>query len=109
MNTQSKRKQICHDFEPKCDYMSARFNDDSMRNIGIFDGSVVVLHKQRTANDGDIIAVLFDKKLYLRRYKQYGNTVMLMPENSAYEPIPVLNKDDLLVLGKVVQVCTFWD
>lgn len=109
MNTQPKRKTICHDFEPKCDYVSARCNDDSMRNAGILHGSVVVLHKQRTANDGDIIAVVLDKKLYLRRYKQYGKTIMLMPENTAYEPIPVLNQDDLLVLGKVVQVCTFMD
>ena len=109
MNTKPLRKTIYHDFEPKCDYMSARFNDDSMRNAGIFNGSVVVLHKQRTANNGDIVAVLLGKKLYLRRFKQYGKTIMFMPENSAYEPIPVLNKDEFLVLGKVVQVCTFLD
>lgn len=109
MNTQNERKTIYHDFEPKCDYLSARFDDDSMRNAGIFNGSIVVLHKQRTANDGDIIAALLGKKLYLRRYKQYGKTIMLLPENSAYDPIPVVNKDDFLVLGKVVQVCTFLD
>lgn len=109
MNTQPKRKTICHDFEPKCNYMSVRFNDDSMRGAGIFKDSIVVLRKQRTANDGDLIVVLIGKKLYLRRFKYYGKTVMLMPENTAFEPIPVPNKDDLLILGKVVQICTYLD
>ena len=81
-----KRKTICHDFEPKYEYMSVRFNDDSMRNAGIFKDSVLVLHKQRTAVDGDIVAIAKDRKVYLRKYKQFGDAVMLMPDNPEYEP-----------------------
>lgn len=109
MNEKIKRKTISHDFEPKSEYMSVRFNDDSMRNAGIFKDSVLVLHKQRTANDGDIVAVLFENNLYLRRLKSFGKTIMLMPESSVYEPIVVVDKEEILILGKVVQISSFLD
>ncbi len=109
MKNSPKPKTICHDFEPKIDYMSVRFTDDSMRNAGIYKDSVVVVHKQRTATDGDIVIVLLGKKLYLRRIKfyNYNKTIILMPENPAYEPINVVNKDEMVILGKVVQIVTF--
>lgn len=109
MNEKPRRTQFNHDFAPIEEYMTARFDDDSMKNDGIFKDSIIVLHKQRTAVNGDIVAVASGRKIYLRKYKQFGKTVMLMPANPAYEPMPYTDESDVVILGKVVQVTTFLD
>lgn len=109
MDNPQKRKYISHDFTPKEEYRPIRVFDDDMKNIGIYPKSIAIMHKQRTAEDGDIVFVLFKKKIILRRYKKFGNFVMLIPENSSYEPIPISNEEDIVVLGKVVQVINFFD
>lgn len=69
-------------------YLSVR--GDSMINAGIPNGSLVLLHKQDYAENGQIVACLVNgDSATLKRYKQIGQTVFLMPENSSYEPIIV--------------------
>lgn len=61
---------------------------DSMKNIGIIDGAIVILRKQETAENGDIVACLInEEEATLKRFKQQGDNIILMPENSDYEPI----------------------
>ena len=63
---------------------------DSMTGAGIDDGDLVLIRKQEEANNGDIVVAYIEGEgNTLKRYKKYGNTVFLHPENPKYRDIPV--------------------
>ena len=65
---------------------------DSMTGAGIDDGDLVLIKKQEEARNGDIVVAYIEGEgNTLKRYKQYGNTVFLHPENPKYLDIPLLN------------------
>ena len=76
------------------EYFYLRVNGDSMINAGIPDGSSVLIHKQSCAEDGQIVACMVNgDSATLKRFKQLGGTVLLIPENSKYKPIIVKSAD----------------
>ena len=89
---------------PAEEYFALRVHGDSMKNVGIFDKSVLVCHKQETAENGEIVVAMLNGEQTVKRYKVHGNNIFLMPENSDYLPIPVTPTDELLILGKVVEI-----
>ena len=78
---------------------------DSMIGVGIFDGDwVVVRELYEKPRDGDIVAALIDGievEGTVKTYKKVDRRVWLMPQNSAYTPIP---GDKAAIRGKVVAV-----
>ena len=80
-----------------------RVTGDSMKDAGIFDGDHVVVHKQETADDGDIVVALAggDEATVKRFYKE-SDHVRLQPENEAMEAI---RTRDVQILGRVVGLC----
>jgi repressor LexA len=72
---------------------------ESMRNIGILDGDVVVVRRQDTAADGDIVVALVGEEATVKRFFQESDHVRLQPENDEMEPI---RSRDVQVLGRVV-------
>lgn len=63
---------------------------DSMTGAGIDDGDLVLIRKQEEANPGDIVVAYIEGEgNTLKRYRKYGNTVFLHPENPNYPDIPV--------------------
>ena len=79
----------------------------SMINAGIDDGDLVLIRKQATAKNGDIIACLYDSALTtLKRYQPEGDTVYLVPENDTMQPIEIKGKDreKLLIQGVATMV-----
>lgn len=91
-------------YRPKEEYFALRVHGESMRNAGIFDGSVVVCHKQETAENGEIVVAMLNGEQTVKRFKLLRNNVVLMPENPDYDPIFVTERDELLILGKVMEV-----
>ena len=81
-----------------------RVRGDSMIEAGILDGDYVVVRRQQTARDGDIVVALAgtdetaDEATVKRYYREDGR-IRLQPENSALEP---LYPEHVGVLGKVV-------
>ena len=72
------------------EYFYLAVRGDSMVNAGIPNGSLVLIHKQDYAENGQIVACIVNGDCAtLKRFKQINNTVFLMPENSSYEPIIV--------------------
>ncbi len=51
-----------------------------------------------------IVVAMLNGEQTVKRFKMYGDNIFLMPENPAFEPIPVLKGADFLILGKVVEV-----
>ena len=75
---------------------------DSMTGAGINDGDLVLIRKQEEAHNGDIVVAFVEGEgNTLKRYRKYGGTVFLHPENPKYPDIPVT---DCKIQGIAVSV-----
>lgn len=75
---------------------------DSMINAGILDGDLVIVKRQETANNGDIIIAMTDEdEATCKRFYKENNYIRLEPENDELESIIL---PDVSVLGKVVSL-----
>ncbi len=74
---------------------------DSMVDAAICDGDWVVVRRQPVAENGEVVAAMIDGEATVKTFKQTDGHVWLMPQNSAYSPIP---GDEAQVLGRVVAV-----
>ena len=76
------------------EYFGLRVKGTSMINAGIPDGAYATIHKQSCAESGQIVACrLNGEEAVLKRFRQQGDTVILMPENPEFEPIIVSARD----------------
>lgn len=75
-------------------YFFLRVSGNSMINAGIQPGSLVLIRRQDYAEPGQIVACRVNgDEATLKRYKPQPNGVLLMPENSDYEPQIVSAQD----------------
>lgn len=75
---------------------------DSMINAGILDGDYVVVRKQNTANNGDIVVAMTPEgEATVKRFYKENDHIRLQPENDQLEPIYL---SDVTILGKVVSL-----
>ncbi|MFC5280571.1 transcriptional repressor LexA [Arcanobacterium canis] len=74
---------------------------DSMIDAAICDGDWVVIRRQPTAENGEIVAAMIDGESTVKALSRANGHVWLLPRNSQYAPIP---GDNAVVLGKVVTV-----
>ncbi len=79
-----------------------RVKGDSMVNAGILEGDYVIVRKQDTAEDGEIVVALVGEEATVKRFFREADHVRLQPENDTMDPI--LTRD-VEVLGRVVGVC----
>ena len=78
-----------------------RVSGDSMRDAGILAGDHVVVRRQETASDGDIVVALVGEEATVKRFFKRKDHVLLQPENPDVEPI---RTTEARVLGRVVGV-----
>ena len=83
------------------DGFALRVKGDSMIGAGIFDGDIVFVKKQATANNGDIVAALIGEEATVKRFYGGENGIELRAENPKYGPI-IPKK--LKIMGKVTGV-----
>jgi len=77
----------------------------SMRNAGILDGDLVAVHRSTEIRNRQIIVARLEDEVTVKRYRQEGHQVWLMPENSDFEPIQIdLREQPLTIEGVVVGV-----
>ena len=75
---------------------------DSMIDIGINDGDVVVVRETSTADNGDIVVALVeDREATLKRFFRRGRAIALESANPAYET-RLLPEDKVKVQGRLV-------
>lgn len=72
---------------------------DSMIEDGIHDGDLVIVRRQPTAENGDVIVALIENEATVKRFYRENGTVRLQPANSTMEPIYA---DNVAIIGKVV-------
>jgi repressor LexA len=78
-----------------------RVRGDSMKDAGILPGDYVVVRKQETADDGEIIVALVGEEATVKRFFREADHIRLQPENDAMEPI---RSKEVQILGRVVGV-----
>ena len=78
-----------------------KVSGNSMINAHILDGDIIIVRKQNTCDEGDIIAALVEDEATVKRFGKKNGIPYLFPENDAYSPIP-FNKEGCRILGKVV-------
>jgi repressor LexA len=83
-----------------------RVKGDSMIEAGILEGDYVVVRRQQTARDGEIVVALAGddeatEEATVKRFFREDGRVRLQPENSALDP---LFPDHVQILGKVIGV-----
>ena len=79
-----------------------RVAGDSMRDAGILEGDYVVVRRQDTADDGEIVVALVEDEATVKRLFRERDHIRLQPENEAMEPI---RAREVTILGRVVGVC----
>ncbi len=78
-----------------------RVRGDSMKNAGILEGDFVVVRRQDTANDGDIVVALVGEEATVKRFFRESDHIRLQPENETMEPI---RSREVRLMGRVVGV-----
>jgi repressor LexA len=76
-----------------------RVRGESMVDVGILEGDMVVVKQQPTADNGDIVVAMIDDESTVKTFYREADRIRLQPENSSMEPI---YSRDVQVLGKVV-------
>jgi len=75
------------DFVPTDECFILRVSGDSMINAGIYDGDLLVVRRQQTADNGDIVVARLDDEATVKRFFKEADRVRLQPENPTMEPI----------------------
>jgi len=80
-----------------------KIRGDSMVDLGIFDKDYVVVQKQQTARNGQIVAALVEgEEATVKTFKRTATGITLLPANGDYEPM--VFTDDIDILGVVLAV-----
>ena len=78
-----------------------RVQGTSMIDAGIFNGDKIVVRKQETAENGEIIVALVDDSATIKRFYKKDGKIILHPENEALADM-VFQPEEVSILGKVV-------
>lgn len=91
-------------FRPRPHYL-LQVHGMSMKNAGIFDGDLVAVHRTPEVRSRQIVVARLDDEVTVKRYRQEGKIVWLLPENADFEPIRVdLDQQSIVIEGVVVGV-----
>lgn len=91
-------------FDPAPHYL-LRVYGMSMKNAGILDGDLVAVHRTPEVRSRQIVVARIEDEVTVKRYRQEGKVVWLLPENEEFEPIKVdLSSQAMVIEGVVVGV-----
>ena len=89
-------------FQPVPHYL-LRVEGMSMKDVGIIDGDLVAVHRTPEVRNRQIIVARLEDEVTVKRYRQEGRIVWLLPENKDFQPIEVdLSEQSLVIEGVVV-------
>lgn len=104
IQSRSHTVDISPEFLSHGEHYALEVRGDSMIEAGIFDGDVVVIRKQETADTGDIVVALIDdEEATLKRLRRKGASIALEAANPNYET-RIFGPDRVRVQGKLVSL-----
>ena len=86
------------EYMPGGEAFMLKVKGESMINAGIFDGDRVLVKKQESAENGDMVVALVDDSATVKTFYREDGHIRLQPENDFMDPIIV---DDVKIVGKV--------
>ncbi|MEF9997467.1 MAG: transcriptional repressor LexA [Lachnospiraceae bacterium] len=92
------------EFMPNNETYMLKVQGESMMNIGILDGDYILVEKQQTARNGDIVVALVEDSATVKTFYKEEGVYRLQPENDNMDPIIV---NSVEILGKVIGVFRF--
>jgi repressor LexA len=81
---------------------------DSMVEMGIMDGDYVAVHPQAVAETGQTVIAEVNGSITIKKYVRKGNSIQLLPANSAMSPITVTEDDEFHIRGVLVGSMRFY-
>ena len=88
---------------PAGDLFALRVRGESMIGAGILPGDLVIVRRQPSAENGDIVVARVEDDATVKTFRSHGRRVELRPENPAFDPI-VFDVEAVAILGKVIEV-----
>jgi repressor LexA len=88
------------------EYFALRVRGESMLNAGILPDDLVVVRRQSSAVNGEIVVALLEDEATVKRLSKQNGEIWLLPENEDYQPIDGTNAQ---VLGRVTAVVRQYD
>lgn len=73
-----------------------------MRDAGILDGDLVAVHRSTEVRNRQIVVARLEDEVTVKRFRQVGHEVWLMPENPDFEPIQIDLRDQPMTIEGVV-------
>ncbi|MDD3361052.1 MAG: transcriptional repressor LexA [Hespellia sp.] len=92
------------EFMPNKQTFMLKVRGESMINIGIFDGDMVLVEEEHTAKNGDLVVALVEDGATVKTFYKEEGIYRLQPENDNMDPIIV---NEVSILGKVIGVFRF--
>ena len=87
------------DFNSENDLFMLKVEGNSMINAGILDGDKIIVKKQESADNGNIVVALIDDSATVKRFYKKNNKIILHPENDFMSDIVL---DSANIVGVVV-------
>lgn len=87
------------EYMPNEETFMLKVKGQSMINAGIFDGDKILVQRQSTASNGEIVVALIDDSVTVKTFYKENGYYRLQPENDTMDPIIV---PELNILGKVI-------
>ena len=88
-----------YDYKSDNDLFMLKVRGESMINAGILDGDKIIVKKQETAENGDIVVALFEDEATVKRFFKRDGKLIFHPENDTMSDIIV---NEANILGVVV-------
>jgi len=90
----------------KTEPLALKVKGDSMRDAAIPDGDYIIVQKQNSAENGDIVVALIDDEATVKKFYLKHNKVCLQPANQEHKLI-IVTSENFQIQGKVVAV--YWN
>ena len=91
-------------FHPRADYL-LKVKGMSMKDIGIFDGDLLAVHRTAEARNGQVVVARIGDEVTVKRFMKKGRKVSLIAENPEFAPIDIdLAEQELIIEGLSVGV-----
>ncbi len=91
-------------FSPRADYL-LRVRGMSMKDIGIYDGDLLAVHRTSEARNGQVVVARIGEEVTVKRFQKQGRKVSLIAENPEFAPIEIdLGEQELVIEGLSVGV-----
>ncbi len=92
------------EFMPNAQTFMLNVKGESMINVGIYDGDMILVQQQQTARNGEIVVALVEDSATVKTFYKENGHFRLQPENDYMDPIIV---KEVSILGKVIGVFRF--